>query len=52
MNNYDGSWHGGKGSRPRKLASKAKYDNNFDTAFGKKLTWLDIKKIKEAWYVI
>lgn len=49
MSNYDGSWHGGKGSRPRKLASKDNYDNNYGKAFGNRLTWLQIKKLKEAW---
>ena len=43
---YDGSWHGGKGSRTRKT-DKDKYNSNYVNAFGTKLTWLQKKKLKE-----
>ena len=33
------SWHGGKGSKPRKSAiSKDQFDSNWELAFGKKET--------------
>lgn len=43
---YNGSWHGGKGSRYRKV-DEQKYDTNFTRAFGTKLTWLQKKRVKE-----
>lgn len=45
---YDGSWHGGKGSRTRKT-DKDSYDTNYGLAFGNTMTWLARKKIYEAW---
>lgn len=48
MDNYDGSWHGGKGSRVKKI-NRERYNNNFTKCFGNRLTWLEKKKLKELW---
>lgn len=43
-------WLGSKGSWERKPAiSEEEHQRNYDNIFGKRLTWLDKKKIKEAW---
>lgn len=40
----------GKGSWVRKpQVSKEELNKNIDRIFGKRLTWLDHKKIREAW---
>ena len=43
-------WLGSKGSWYRKAKiSSDKHQDNWDKAFGKKVTWLQLKHIKEAW---
>jgi len=43
-------WLGSKGSWERKpKVSIKKQHDNFEKIFGKKLTWLQLKKIQESW---
>ncbi len=43
-------WTGSKGDLTRPLAvGKDERDNNYESIFGKKMTWLDWKKVREAW---
>jgi len=43
----DGSWAGGKGSKPRKVDRK-KFDENFDRIFGKQKPRENVEKSKEG----
>ena len=43
----DGSWAGGKGSKPRKVDRK-KFDENFDRIFGKKKQLENVENCKEG----
>jgi hypothetical protein len=43
-------WTGSKGTLTRPLdVTKAERDANHDRIFGKKITWLQQKKINEEW---
>jgi len=43
----DGSWAGGKGSKPRKVDRK-KFDENFDRIFGKSKPRENVENCKEG----
>jgi len=43
----DGSWAGGKGSKPRKVDRK-KFDDNYDRIFGKKKAGENVENCKEG----
>ena len=43
----DGSWAGGKGSKPRKFDRK-KFDDNYDRIFGKKKPGENVENCKEG----
>lgn len=50
MNNKD-IWMG-KGSWRRPLSiSKEELDRNIERIFGRRLTWLELKKIGESWRI-
>lgn len=44
-----GKWQGGKGSDPRPIADKKKFDENWDRIFGKKEPELKKKKLQLLW---
>jgi hypothetical protein len=43
----DGSWAGGKGSKPRKV-DRSKFDENFDRIFGKQKPRENVENCKEG----
>ena len=43
----DGSWAGGKGSKPRKVDRK-KFDDNYDRIFGKSKQRENVENFKEG----